>query len=179
MPLEEVEPDKGGVTSLRPTLINCSLSVLEAIVKGQGHLETILGLTVPDQWTEFGSKAFEYTRQKLLDGEKAEWWTYLIIDKGRGVLLGSCGFKGSPDRHGMVEIGYEVARDFRNLGIATSITEQLVDIAFQNRDVRYVQAHTLAQKNASVRVLEKNNFAFDLEIDIDGEGMVWRWRKYR
>ena len=46
-------------------------------------------------------------------------------------------------------------------------------------EVRAVLAHTLAERNASVRVLERAGFAYDGE-SIDGDaGAVWRWRLER
>ena len=43
--------------------------------------------------------------------------------------MGSGGFKGNP-LGGGVEIGYEIARVFRNRGLATEAVEGMISLAF-------------------------------------------------
>jgi hypothetical protein len=45
--------------------------------------------------------------------------------------------------------------------------------------VEAVIAHTLPERNASVRVLEKTGFALDGESTDDDAGTVWRFRLER
>ncbi len=46
--------------------------------------------------------------------------------------------------------------------------------AFANEDVTAVVAHTLAERNASNRVLEKTGFGRDAEMQQAGD-MIWRF----
>ncbi len=103
----------------------------------------------------------------------------MTIDHQTKTLLGSCGYKGEPDENGMVEIGYEVAKDFRNQGYATEMAQLLLENAFQDANVKIVEAHTLAQKNASVRVLEKCKFKFVEEYFDEEDGLIWKWERRR
>jgi hypothetical protein len=48
--------------------------------------------------------------------------------------------------------------------------------AYAAPEVRAVIAHTLAERNASVRVLEKAGFGTDGVPESDGEATVWRLR---
>jgi ribosomal-protein-alanine N-acetyltransferase len=82
------------------------------------------------------------------------------VDGDPPELVGWGGFKGPPQA-GVVELGYEIAECRRDRGIATAA-------------VRAVIAHTLPQRNASNRVLEKVGFAFDDETLEDGD-VVWRF----
>ncbi len=158
-------------------LIHCDRPVLEAILVGNDTLADYLKIEVPEPWTEFGLPAFNYALARIQEApETTQWWTYLPILEGSNTLVGSCGYKGAPSAEGMVEIGYEVARDFRGQGIATEITRLLVERAFQDTRVNTVQAHTLAERNASVRVLEKNRFVRIKEIHDDTDGLIWQWQ---
>ena len=66
-----------------------------------------------------------------------------------------------------------------NIGIADGPTEAaqgMIDYAFSHQEVRGVIAHTLAQTNASNRVLQKVGMKFIAEVDDPEEGEVWRWQ---
>ena len=168
------------LTSGRIRLINCNEAVLTAILRGDDYLAKALSVTVPDQWSVFGIGVFEYILVKIGDiPSDLKWYSYLPIEKATNTLLGSCGYKGGPDETGVVEIGYEVAAAFRNQGYATEITELLIRHAFANPVVKSIQAHTLAEKNASVRVLEKCQFKFVEEIFDEEDGTIWKWNLKR
>lgn len=162
----------------RITLINCDERLLKVILKGDEYLSKELELTIPNQWSEFGNEIFKYTLNKIEENpSQLKWFSYLPVDNKTKTLIGSCGYKGEPDENGIVEIGYEVARDYRNQGYATEITELLVQNAFKDDKVKKVQAHTLAEKNASVRVLEKCKFKFVEEYFDEEDGKIWKWMK--
>ena len=166
------------MTSSRVKLINCDEDLVKVILKGDDHLSKYLGVNVPSNWSEFGIQIFEYTLRQIKDaGIDPQWLAYLPVEINENTLLGTCGFKGSPDSIGMVELGYEVCPLFRNKGYATEVASLLLAMAFDNEDVHFVQAHTLAVKNASVRVLEKCGFNFVEEYRDENDGQVWRWNK--
>lgn len=157
-------------------LINCTPEILSYIISGDEVLARELNLTVPKDWSTFGLPAFRYT-QSILNNNPASapWWTYLpILTKSR-TLIGSCGYKGAPDDMGVVEIGYEVGKVFRNQGYATTIAGMLVQQAFNDPSVKTIQAHTLAEENASVKVLRKCGFKFMEEIEDEEDGNIWKW----
>ena len=88
-------------------------------------------------------------------------------------LVGWGGFKG-PAKDGVVEVGYEIAEARRGRGLATAATHAMVTEAFADDRVTTVIAHTLPERNASTRVLEKVGFTYDGEAAEDGE-VVWRY----
>jgi [ribosomal protein S5]-alanine N-acetyltransferase len=92
-------------------------------------------------------------------------------------LVGWGGFKGAP-KEGIVELGYAIAPDRRGRGLATAAAEAMVAEAFDDPEVSAVIAHTLPERNASNRVLEKVGFHLDGEAAEDGE-RVWRFRMSR
>ncbi len=79
----------------------------------------------------------------------------------------------------MVEIGYEIILDYRNQGLATEFATALVSNAFQSNLVRKVQAHTLAEPNASAHVLMKCGFTKADDVIDPKEGKLWRWEIIR
>jgi RimJ/RimL family protein N-acetyltransferase len=164
--------------SKRLKLINCNTNILESISKGNEALSKCLNVRVMDKWTEFGNQIFEWSLEQVIkDPDSKKWFIYLPVETLSNTQIGTCGFKGPPDKNGMVEIGYEVAKGFRNRGYATEIVEILVRIAFEDRKVKAILAHTLAEKNASVKVLKKCNFNFINELHNKGEGTFWEWKK--
>ena len=86
-------------------------------------------------------------------------------------------FKGPPDGEGMVEIAYGVVPAYEGRGFATEAAAALTEYAFDSGDVRLVRAHTLPERNASTRVLEKNGFALVGEVVDPEDGPVWRWER--
>jgi [ribosomal protein S5]-alanine N-acetyltransferase len=93
-------------------------------------------------------------------------------------VCGMGGFKGPPREDGSVELGYSIAASLRGRGLATLAAKELLRIAWGRPNVRTVYAHTLAERNASTRVLEKAGFTFVAEMLVPEEGVfpVWRWK---
>jgi RimJ/RimL family protein N-acetyltransferase len=92
-------------------------------------------------------------------------------------LVGWGGFKGPPT-DGVVEIGYEIAAGRRRQGLARAAVEAMLEEAFADDRVAAVLAHTLPERNASNRLLERAGFAHDGEAR-EGEETVWRFRLAR
>lgn len=90
-------------------------------------------------------------------------------------MIGLGGFKGGPDEEGVVEIGYALAPAYRGLGLASEAAQGMLGYAFSHPEVRRVVAHTLPERNASTRVLERvgPRLAGTVHDPVDGE--VWRW----
>jgi len=59
-------------------------------------------------------------------------------------------------------------------GIATAVVRELVERA-RRAGLRVVTAHTLAEENASTKVLQRCGFTRTAELIDPDEGPVWRW----
>mgnify|MGYP001222919646 CR=1 FL=1 len=157
-------------------LIPCNAEILEAAITGDKQLAELLGVDVPDHWTEFGPMAFHYALDMLkVDTNPHPWLTYFPIHIQDNTLVGNGGYKGQPSADGIVEIGYEIAPKYRNLGLATEYAQALIDHAFRNPEVKMVMAHTLSHKNPSTTVLTKCGFTRKEEIFDPEDGLIWRW----
>lgn len=104
---------------------------------------------------------------------------FSIVERATGADVGDCGYKGPPDREGCVEIAYGVSPDRRGRGYATEAAAALVAFAFAQEGVRLVRAHTLPEKGASPRVLEKCGLRLIGEVIDPEDGLVWRWERAR
>jgi len=159
----------------RLQLIAYTKEMLEAYFKGEAELAALMNITIPSQWTEFGEGPFRWTYDKYIENERnQQWLSYMPVLKEEKILVGNCGFKGFPN-NGMVEIGYEVAIDYRGKGYATEIARTLIDHAFKQPGIHMVQAHTLAAENESVAVLRKCGMKKTEEIEDPDDGKIWRW----
>lgn len=157
-------------------VIPCDKLFLETAIEGNSALEKYLKVSVPEKWTEFGTRPFKYALQKIKADENEQgWWTYVSIHKKDNILIGSCGYKGKPDAAGVVEIGYEIIKPYRNQGLGMELANALVMNAFAAPSVKVIKAYTLAMDNASTRILTKNGFLKKGEIDDIANEKLWRW----
>lgn len=104
------------------------------------------------------------------------WSGYLAVDAAE-VIVGTCGFKGPPDAAGVVEIAYFTFPGFEGQGVASAMAAALVERASSADGVRRLRAHTLPERNASTRILEKVGFGRLGEVVDPEDGLVWRWER--
>jgi ribosomal-protein-alanine N-acetyltransferase len=108
-------------------------------------------------------------------GITVPWGGYLAIESVTRVVVGTCAFKGPPDARGEVELAYFTFPTYEGRGYATAMATALRDLAAASPGVRSVRAHTLRERNASVRVLEKLGFHWGGDVQDPEDGPVWRW----
>ena len=152
-------------------LIPCEPLHLETVMQDKKGLEPLLGVSVPDSWPEF-PQAIPYVLEKLRsDPSSAGWWTYFFVHAADRVLVGEGGLKGGPDGTGKVEIGYAIVPEYRRRGLATEAARGLAQWAFSHPQVSAVEAETLPDGHASIRVLEKLGMK-----QVAATDRVVRWR---
>lgn len=157
-------------------LYQCNPAILSHAIAGNQQLSKTLGVKVEDNCTEFGTMALQYAHDRLQENiDERGWWTYLPVHRKDNQLIGSCGYKGKPTPEGNVEIGYEIMHTYRNRGLATELAQALIDHAFQTAGVKSVTAHTLAEDNATTKVLQKCGFQKVEEINDPDDGLLWKW----
>ncbi len=102
-----------------------------------------------------------------------EWFGYLAVEGETQRLCGVCSFNG-PAVEGAVEISYYTFPGFEGRGIATEMARFLVERARELPDVTKVIAHTLQERNASGRILQKIGMRLTGDAEEEGEA-VWQW----
>ncbi len=153
----------------------CSIEHLEKLIEGTDVFQETYGLQVVDGYMPFKG-ALQYILNQMKDSQLWHpWLPYLFVFRPDRALVGLGGFKSAPDSLRRVEIGYSVAPSYQGKGLATSAACQMIKIAFESKLVDCVYAHTLAEPNASTRVLEKCGMKkISQTVDPD-VGNVWRW----
>lgn len=153
------------------------LETLDAAVAGDEALSRALGVEVAEGWAVFTQALSAVRDRRAADPGGGHWGTRLFLLDDPPTLVGWGGFKGPP-ADGVVELGYSIAPAFRERGLATEATRRMLDEAFAAEGVTAVIAHTLPERNASTRVLEKAGFAHDGDA-VEGDRAVWRWIAHR
>jgi [ribosomal protein S5]-alanine N-acetyltransferase len=158
-------------------LVPVTMDLLDAAIVGEDALARALGHDVTPGWVTF-REALQLTRDALAASPRISTWgaRFFVPDEPLE-LVGWGGFKGPPEE-GVVEIGYEIAEERRGQGLATAATRAMVAEAFADDQITRVIAHTLPERNASNRVLQKVGFSYDGEDREDGE-LVWRYALIR
>jgi RimJ/RimL family protein N-acetyltransferase len=145
-----------------------------AFMASRSAFEQTIGATLPERWPEFPQAFREGPETKDLQSI-SPWPGYLFILQEQPRLIGNGGFVSSPDKCGQVEIGYEIAPNYRNLGYATEAAQALIRLAFI-QGARTVLAHTLDEDNASNAVLAKLGMLLEAKLSHSILGTVRRYR---
>jgi [ribosomal protein S5]-alanine N-acetyltransferase len=150
---------------------------IEAFLRSKSELAETLHVAIPNSWPTF-PEAFSIPAEGSHESNPPtnDWNGFFFIDQKNIALVGNGGFYGPPDDLGAVEIGYEIASEYWNRGFATEAVQAMINFAFAHEEVRIVRAHTLAEQNASNRVLQKVGMKFVAEIDGFEQGKTWRWQ---
>ncbi len=153
---------------------------LRALLRGKQEFENVSGLRVADGTRDQFLSASSDFIKSIEDAREADPWRFGfgVIHRNDNILIGMGGFPGPPDSDGVAEIAYGIAPAYQGKGYATEVANALIDFASQDKSVRLLRAHTLAETNASTRVLEKCGFEKISErVDPENNVPIWRWER--
>lgn len=157
-------------------LLNLDASAMELLIQSPQEFQRKFSVAF-SQCLELARQVAAQTRAMHCDPIEPRWWGYFAIDPATRQVIGTCSFVNTPDAEGMVEIAYFTFPDFEGRGFATCMAQRLLDIAVESEAVKQVVAHTLPERNASTRILEKLGFTGPDEFEHPVDGKVWRWVK--
>lgn len=106
-------------------------------------------------------------------GYQPPWIGYLAV--ADGIAVGGGAFVG-PARSGEIEIAYYTLPEHEGRRHASTTVAGLIGIARAHDPQIRLIAHTLRERNASVRILQRLGFVLDGEAEDADAGRVWRWR---
>ena len=171
------------LATARLRLLESAPEHLVAMIDTPEQFEAVVGIPIADGLREFytSGEVSPAWLDALRKSTRADPWQhgFFIVDRERGHVVGTAGFKGPPDTDGVVEIAYGVAPEYQGRGYATEAANALVEFALADNAVKIVRAHTLPEANASTRVLTKNGFRHLGEVMDPEDGRVWRWELTR
>lgn len=163
----------------RLKLIACNRIHFGALLQSEQALADLLGADLAENWLIFPESIPFGLKMLEENSEVLRWGMYLILHKADNKLIGTGGFKGLADENGMVEIGYSLAPTYENQGYATEAAKGMIESAFSYAVVNMVDAHTLAEWNASTKVLQKCGMTKIAEKHDANDGDIWQWRILR
>ena len=157
-------------------LVAATVPLLNALNDDHSLFSELIGSPVPNGWPEF-PEAIGFTLEHLQNASDADrsWSMQFFVDHANGQLVGSGGF-AAPPLGRTVEIGYEVAPEFRGHGFGTAAARALVERAVASGEVDHVIAHTLPGPNPSTGVLVSLDFEHVEDQEDPEVGVVWEWR---
>ncbi len=164
------------MTAVGLNLVSATFELLDAAIDDELELGRLLAASVAEGWAGFPESLPGLRTSYANNPRGHEWGTFLFVLDDPRTLVGLGGYKGDPSKEGVVEIGYAIAPAFRGRGLATAAVQQMVARGFGSRQVRLIDAHTLAHPNASTRVLEKTGFEMIGELEDPDDGPIWHWR---
>lgn len=91
-------------------------------------------------------------------GDAAPW---AIVEQENNTLIGTVGFVEVWPSHLRAEIGYALAPDFWNRGIATEATRAAINWGFREMGLHRIEARCDPQNIASARVMEKCGMEYE------------------
>ena len=157
-------------------LVPATVPLLNALNDDPTQFVELIGSPIPDGWPDF-PEAIGFTLAQLQHASEADrsWSMQFFVDQATGRLVGSGGFAAPPVER-TVEIGYEVAPEFRGRRLGAAAARALIESAVASGEVDHVIAHTLPGPNPSTGVLTSLGFEHvDVQQDPD-VGAVWEWR---
>ena len=160
---KEVKQDASLCTA-RLRLIPASFDLIQAEMEEPDRFAQMLDANVPRNWPpEHVADVLPFFMEQLRQRPELRGWLgwYWVLSgetRESSTLVGSGGFKGSPNQDGMVEVGYSVLPQFRRLGYATEAVAGLLFWAFAHVEVTTAMAETSRENVASPRVLRTLGF---------------------
>lgn len=95
--------------------------------------------------------------------EERIWYVpWRICLRKTDIFVGDVGFKG-PVKDNSVEIGYGLLKEYEHNGYMTEAAGALTEWAFMQKEIKFVEAETTPENEASRKVLERLGFAPDGE----------------
>ncbi len=157
---------------MRPLrLVVIDARLLAAVHESRAALESCIGASAEHGGEMIGSSLEQTVAHLTAKPRAPEWGCFLTVDDAAGQLVGGCGYKDGPAADGSVEVACGTFPPFEGRGYATAMAVELVVRARR----RCVLAHTMPERNASCRVLEKAGFTWVGEFIDPEDGLVWRW----
>jgi RimJ/RimL family protein N-acetyltransferase len=156
-------------------LIPLDIAAIAAILDDMDQFQERLGVSAQTNRTLIMEVARQTGEMLRVSGAQVPWCGYLVVNDATRMFIGTCGFKGAPGADGTVEIAYFTFPENEHRGYATQMARALTDVARRSGGARRVIAHTLPEKNASTRVLEKIGMSLQGEVTDPEDGRVWRW----
>lgn len=93
-----------------------------------------------------------------------EWIYWAITIKNNDTLIGTICLFNIDVLNNKVEIGYELNPNFHGKGIMQEAISTVIKFGFDNLRIKNITAFPSADNVKSIKLLERNNFKFDIDF---------------
>ncbi|CAM4229470.1 GNAT family N-acetyltransferase [Listeria ivanovii] len=161
----------------RLILINYTLEMIQATIKGTESLEKASGYHVSKDWPGIDFFFFlPYVLENVKKDDRMIKWTRLVVLKEENKIIGEIGGQGIPDETGEIEIGYSIVPDYQNKGYMTEALIGMIAWLEKQPVIHRIFARCYENNEASIRVLKHNQFVRIKEKDVfERQGRVMMW----
>jgi RimJ/RimL family protein N-acetyltransferase len=151
----------------------CRLPLLTQIFLEHPNARETLQANIPENWPQSDLKEQLPHFIELLqhDPRSFPWMLWIIVNKEEGTVIGDIGFKGRPDKNGVIEIGYTLLPSWRKKGYMREAATALVEWAFRQPHVKKLIAECDVTNTASMKVLQHLGME---EVKSPGEMLHWQ-----
>lgn len=119
-------------------------------------VEAAVGLRIPDEFARH-TDIWRFMLDRLSERPENAGWTMQALVRD-DEIVGNAGFKGAPDGHGAIELGYGILTGHRGEGLAVAAAQLLLDRAEQEPAVSVVRATINPANAASIAVVTRAGF---------------------
>ena len=154
------------------------LSLRPLTQNDQNNLFTLYGNPQVMEIRKIGTQTREESDQRLeiiLDQWQRRGYGYWAVFESQSrEFIGDCGLREDPpnplysETEG-VTLSYGLIPDYWGQGLTTEAARAVLDYGFSEKGFDEVYAMSQKNNQASMRILEKLNFKFCLEFDMDGK----------
>ncbi|AHI56496.1 N-acetyltransferase [Listeria ivanovii] len=161
----------------RLILINYTLEMIQATIKGTESLEKASGYHVSKDWPGIDFFFYlPYVLENVKKDDRMIKWTRLVVLKEENKIIGEIGGQGIPDETGEIEIGYSIVPDYQNKGYMTEALIGMIAWLEKQPVIHRIFARCYENNEASIRVLKHNQFVRIKEKDVfERQGRVMMW----
>jgi ribosomal-protein-alanine N-acetyltransferase len=95
----------------------------------------------------------------------------MVLHDSTNILIGDIGFKGLPNEHGEIDLGYGIVQSETQNGYAKEAASGLIEWAFKQAGVKTITANCSKDNFASQKILTFLNFS---KVEEDHEMIYWK-----
>ena len=100
--------------------------------------------------------------------------SWMVLNKSTNTLIGDIGFKGLPNEHGEIDLGYGIIKSETQKGYAKEAASGLIEWAFKQTGIKAITANCSKENLASQQILTFLNFK---KVGEDQEMFYWKLMK--
>ncbi|WP_316795140.1 GNAT family N-acetyltransferase [Pedobacter agri] len=160
----------------RLKLLPFTIQICEEVLSGSPSFLADLGITPGYGWPDLETLD---TLPRILNNlnkvkSPSGFESWMVLNKSTNTLIGDVGFKGLPNEHGEIDIGYGIIKGETRKGYAKEAGQGLIDWAFKQTGIKVITASCSTENLASQKILTFLNFK---KVGEEQEMLFWKLMK--